>query len=36
MLVIIKNIDDFKFEDFELTDYNPYPTIKGAVAVWLA
>ena len=29
----IKNIEDFKFEDFELVDYNPYPTIKGKVAV---
>ncbi|MCV2232144.1 thymidylate synthase [Paracholeplasma manati] len=29
----IKNITDFKFEDFELVDYNPYPAIKGAVAV---
>ena len=30
----VKNITDFKFEDFELTDYNPHPGIKGAVAVW--
>mgnify|MGYP000989366287 CR=1 FL=1 len=29
----IKNILDFKFEDFELTDYNPHKGIKGAVAV---
>ena len=29
----VKNIDDFQFTDFELTDYDPYPTIKGAVAV---
>lgn len=29
----VKNITDFKFEDFELVDYNPYPAIKGAVAV---
>lgn len=29
----VKNIDDFKFEDFELSDYNPHPTIKGEVAV---
>lgn len=27
------NIEDFKFEDFELVEYNPYPTIKGKVAV---
>ncbi len=29
----VENITDFKFEDFELVDYNPYPAIKGAVAV---
>lgn len=29
----VKNIFDFKFEDFELTDYNPHPHIKGAVSV---
>lgn len=29
----IKNIEDFTFEDFELTDYNPHPHIKGKVAV---
>lgn len=29
----IKSIFDFKFEDFELIDYNPYPHIKGEVAV---
>lgn len=29
----VKNIEDFKYEDFELVDYNPYPTIKGQVAV---
>lgn len=29
----VKNITDFKFEDFKLVDYNPYPAIKGAVAV---
>ena len=29
----IKNIDDFKYEDFELVDYDPHPAIKGAVAV---
>lgn len=27
------NIEDFKYEDFELVEYNPYPTIKGKVAV---
>lgn len=29
----VKNIFDFKFEDFELTDYNPHPHIKGTVSV---
>lgn len=29
----VKNIDDFKFEDFELVDYNPYKGIKAVVAV---
>ena len=29
----IKNIFDFKFEDFTLVDYNPHPHIKGIVAV---
>lgn len=29
----VKSIDDFQYEDFKLTDYNPHPTIKGAVAV---
>ncbi|HBB48201.1 MAG TPA: thymidylate synthase [Flavobacteriaceae bacterium] len=29
----IKNIFDFTFEDFTLTDYDPHPHIKGAVAV---
>lgn len=28
-----KSIEDFKFEDFELVDYHPYSSIKGAVAV---
>lgn len=28
-----KNIEDFKYEDFELTDYHPHPRIKGTVAV---
>lgn len=28
-----KSIEDFKYEDFELVDYNPYPRIKGEVAV---
>jgi len=29
----VKSIFDFQFEDFELTEYNPEPHIKGAVAV---
>ncbi len=29
----VKNIFDFKFEDFTLEDYDPHPHIKGAVAV---
>ncbi len=29
----VKNIFDFKFEDFTLVDYNPHPHIKAAVAV---
>jgi thymidylate synthase len=29
----IKDIFDFKFEDFILENYNPHPHIKGKVAV---
>ncbi len=29
----VKSIFDYKFEDFELVDYNPYKGIKGDVAV---
>ena len=29
----IKNIFDFKFEDFKLINYNPHPHIKGTVSV---
>ena len=29
----VKNIFDFRYEDFELTDYDPYPHIAATVAV---
>ncbi len=29
----VKSVFDFKFEDFELIDYNPYPGIKAPVAI---
>ena len=29
----VKSIFDFKYEDFELLDYNPHPHIKAAVSV---
>lgn len=29
----VKNIFDFKFEDFELSDYDPYPMINAPVAI---
>lgn len=29
----VKNVLDFKYEDFELVGYNPHPAIKGVVAV---
>lgn len=29
----VKNIFDFKYEDFELVNYDPHPHIKGIVAV---
>ena len=29
----VKDIFDFKYEDFELTDYNPWPHIAGKVSV---
>ncbi|TLX72173.1 thymidylate synthase [Labilibacter sediminis] len=29
----VKNIDDFKYEDFTLTNYESHPHIKGAISV---
>lgn len=29
----VKNIFDFKYSDFKLEDYDPYPAIKGVVSV---
>jgi thymidylate synthase len=29
----VKDIFDFKYEDFTLTKYDPHPHIKGEVAV---
>jgi len=29
----IKNIFDFKFEDFTVANYDPHPHIKGAISV---
>ena len=29
----VKDIDKFKFEDFEIVGYDPYPTIKGDITV---
>ena len=29
----VKNIFDFRYEDFELTDYDPHPHIKATVSV---
>jgi thymidylate synthase len=30
---VVKNIHDFTFEDFELTGYDPHPSIKATIAV---
>jgi thymidylate synthase len=29
----VQDIDDFTFEDFELSDYDPHPPIKAPIAV---
>ena len=29
----VKNIHDFNYDDFELSGYNPHPSIKAAIAV---
>jgi thymidylate synthase len=29
----VKSVFDFKYEDFNLTDYNPYPAIKAEIAI---
>jgi len=29
----VKSIDDFKFEDFEVSGYHPHPPIKGKITV---
>ena len=30
----VKSLFDFKYEDFELLNYDPHPHIKAAVAIW--
>jgi thymidylate synthase len=29
----VNDILKFKYEDFELSDYNPHPAIKGEISV---
>lgn len=29
----VRNIDDFKYEDFVLHSYDPHPHIKGEISV---
>jgi thymidylate synthase len=30
---LVKNLFEFKYEDFELSDYDPYPLIKAPIAI---
>jgi thymidylate synthase len=30
---VIKNLQDFRYEDFELIGYDPHPAIKAPIAV---
>jgi thymidylate synthase len=30
---LVKDIFNFKYDDFELVDYDPYPLIKAPVAI---
>jgi thymidylate synthase len=29
----VRRIEDFRYEDFALLDYNPHPSIKAPIAV---
>jgi len=29
----VRNIHDFKYEDFQLVNYDPHPSIKAPIAV---
>ena len=30
---LVKNINNFKYEDFELLNYDPHPAIKAPIAI---